>query len=334
VKTWCDDETEYATLYTDDYLYKYERPLHEFKDMTGEQRRLMYQGGWEQRNVAGESWPLRNPLGVVPMGEVRNRGPLRGDPLSEIASVAPMQDAINLLWAYLFAAADYASFPARVVLGMEQPKVPKFDDNGDIVGYTPIDIESLAEGRMLFLQQPGTDPKIGQWDAAKLDVFTEVVEIAVGHVAAQTRTPQHYLILGRNANPAAAEALTAAEAGLTAKVNDLQLFMSSDVREVFRLMALARGDRALAELAAAGTVVWEDSENKSEAQKADAANKWASIGLDKRTVLARYWTSNPAELDKIMARVEAEQDDPTMRRLMRDLERVPAPGADAEPTSV
>lgn len=335
LKTWCDDDTEYATVYEPSALWKFSRPLRQDSRLSlpDTVRRLTEQGGWEPREVTGESWPLRNPLGVVPIVEVRNRGPLRGDPLSEIGGVVPMQDAINLLWAYLFTSADHASFPARVVLGMEAPSIPKLDENGADTGQRiPVDLKSLANGRMLFLEQEGTNPTIDQWDAAKLDVFTDVIEVAVGHIAAQTRTPQHYLILGRNANPAAAEALTAAEAGLNAKVHDLQLFLGADLREVFRLSALAANDTALAGLVARGGVVWEDSENRSEAQKADAATKWASVGMPLEALLERYWSRDPAEIARVMAAAEAERDDPTMARIMREF-RATEPGgvnADAE----
>lgn len=338
LKTWCDDELEYATLYTDDQVWKWSRPLRIDTRLAlpDTVRRSLDEGGWEPREVTGEVWPLPHPLGAVPMVEIRNRSPLRGEPLSEIGGVVPMQDAINLLWAYLFAAADHASFPARVVLGMEAPSVPKLDADGNDTGQRiPVDLKSLAQGRMLFLSEDGADPKIGQWDAAKLDVFTEVVEVAVGHIAAQTRTPQHYLILGRNANPAAADALTAAEAGLVAKVHDEQLFMGADIREVHRLNALVRGDRALAELVAQGEVVWADAENRSEAQRADAATKWRSIGVPLEPLIERYWSSDPGEVARIMAAREAEMDDPTMARLMRELTQVPSPSQmpDGEPAS-
>ena len=32
------------------------------------------------------------------------------------------------------------------------------------------------------------------WDAAKLDVFTGVINVAVKHIAAQTKTPIHYIV--------------------------------------------------------------------------------------------------------------------------------------------
>ena len=335
LKTWSDDDYEYATLYRPEGLYKFERPTIRGAGIALPASFVRDDHGWKPREVPGERWPLVNPLGVVPMVEIRNRGPLRGDPLSEISGAVPMQDAINLLWAYLFTSADHASFPARVILGMEAPSIPKLDENGQDTGQRlPVDLKSLANGRLLFLNEDGANPSIDQWDAAKLDVFTEVIEVGVGHLAAQTRTPQHYLILGRNANPAAADALTAAESGLVAKVGDLQLFMGADLREVNRLFALARGDMQLASLVAGGSIVWEDSENRSEAQKADAATKWASVGMPLEALIERFWTKDPAEVARIMEMAERQADDPTMARIVKgfqDLDRTRM--TDAEPAS-
>lgn len=323
LKTWADDTTEYVTLYTDDELWKFSRPTFPASSLHVPDSVHVDGAVWQPREVPGETWPLRHPLGAVPIVEVRNRGPLRGEPLSEIGGTVPMQDAINLLWAYLFASADHASFPARIVLGMEAPSVPKLDENGQDTGQrVAVDLKSLAQGRMLFLNEEGANPSIGQWEAAKLDVFTDIVEVAVGHIAAQTRTPQHYLILGRNANPAAADALTAAESGLVGKVENLTLFLDPGIREAFRLVALVRGDQALATVAATGRPTWSDWENRSEAQKADAATKWRSVGVPLQPLIERYWSRDPAEVERIMAAAEAEADDPTMARIMREFQRV------------
>jgi hypothetical protein len=337
LKCWVDGDMEYATLYAADFIYKYERKVSKFANRESDARFWLPAGvitnGWEPRG-GDEPWPVVNPLGEVPIVEFPNRPLLRGEPLSDVGGVVPMQDAINLMWAYLFAGADHASFPARVVLGMEAPSVPVLDTNGQDTGKRmPVDLNSLAQGRMLFLNQEGRDPKVAQWDSAKLDVFTNVVETAVGHVAAQTRTPQHYLILGRNANPPSADALKASEAGLVAKVGEAQLFFTAAVREVFRLAALVRGDAGVADRARLARVLWQDAENRSDAQKADAATKWFSSGVPLQALLERYWTSDPTEVERIMAMREAEMDDPTMQRIMRDLKSVPGAPSPSQVTT-
>ena len=137
--------------------------------------------GWKPRDVGDETWPLPNPLGEVPVVEWVNRPMLGMEPLSDIEGTMAMQDAINMLWAYLFTAADHASMPARVVLGAEPPKIPILDAEGQIIGSKPAKLEDLANGRLLFLPGAGGNkPDIDQWDAAKLDVFTAVIDNAIG----------------------------------------------------------------------------------------------------------------------------------------------------------
>src|SRR3569833_1783610 len=81
-------------------------------------------GGWVAReNTGDDTWPISNPLGELPVREFEHKPQLRGEPLSRIDGTIAMQDGINLMWAYLFVAADYASMPARVIMGQEPPKL-------------------------------------------------------------------------------------------------------------------------------------------------------------------------------------------------------------------
>jgi len=306
LKTWVDERDEYATLYTPESVWKFIRKRATVKDDTqsqAEQGKVEngWEGGWEVREVPGEVWPLLNPIGVVPVVELANRPTLKGDPISEIQGVMPMQDAINLLWAYLFLAADYASMEARVVTGSDAPKVPILDKDGKITGYRPLDLKDFAEKRIAFL--PG-DAKIDSWKAAALDVFTDTIEIAVGHIAAQTRTPQHYLV-SNTERPAAA--LEAQEIGLTKKAGEFITFTDPALREVLRLIALVRGNEALAQKTRLATIVWANPAIRSESQLADALLKKKQIGYPIEYLLEQDGKS-PSEIRRIMRLVTSEQD--------------------------
>src|SRR5690606_41089546 len=86
-----------------------------------------------------------------------------------------MQDSINLVWAYLINALDYASLPQRVVLGGEIPKVPILDSNGQKVGERPVELDELIHERIMFIPgRAGANVSIGEWTAAQLNVFSEV----------------------------------------------------------------------------------------------------------------------------------------------------------------
>jgi hypothetical protein len=239
---------------------------------------------------------------MVPVVELPNRPTLKGDPISEIEGVMPMQDAINLLWAYLFLAADYASMKARVVTGAEPPEVPILDKDGKLVGTRPLDLKDFAEKRIAFLK--GEHATIDEWDAAQLDVFTNVIEIAVQHIAAQTRTPQHYLVSNTD-RPAAA--LEAQEIGLTKKAGEFITFTDPALREVLRLVALVRGDQALAEKARLATINWANPAIRSESQLADSLSKKKEIGYPLEYLLEVDGKS-PSDIKRIMGMAKAEQD--------------------------
>ena len=321
LRSWRDDDTEFATLYTADEVWKWSRPVVT-RASDGMPKALADRiqsgaGGWMPRDVPGETWPARNPLSLVPIVEVPNRPMLRGEPLSDIAGVMSMQDAINLLWAYLFTAADHASMPARVVTGADLPKVPVLDENGQKIGERPVKLDDLAKGRLLWLTSQTA--KTEQWDAAKLDVFTKVVEIAVGHVSAQTRTPANYLMTTGGLSNISGETLQALAVGLVNKVREFQLFAGAPIREVFRLMALVRGNAEVAERCRLATVEWHDPENHSEAAQADAFQKDVSSGLPLQWALKRRFGLSPSEVAEVMTLRESEIADPTMERLISGL---------------
>jgi hypothetical protein len=273
-----------------------------------EQQRQEYaaSGGWKPRTGAGDdAWPIVNTLGVVPVVEIANRPTLKGDPLSEIQGVMPMQDAINLLWAYLFLAADYASMDARVMLGTEPPKIPILDADGKVIGSRPVDMKDLRERRLITIT--GDNAKIDSWKAAQLNIFTDTIEIAVGHIAAQTRTPPHYLVANKGISNLSGDALKSAEIGLNKKAGEFITFTDPQLREVLRLVALVKGDAKTAEATRLAKIVWESPEIRSEAQLADALLKKSQMGYPFEYLLELDGRS-PSEIRRIMKLRQKELD--------------------------
>lgn len=312
LKSWCDGDDEFATLYTGDALWKFRRrTTTQVVDGRTASGLVVIGGmpidggGWTQFQPAEDDvWPLPNPLGELPVRELEHKPPLRGEPLSRISGTVAMQDAINLLWAYLFVAADFASMPARVVLGAEPPKVPILDENGQKIGEKPVDAKQLTEGRMLWLT--GQNSKIASWDAAKLDVFTNVINVAVKHIASQTKTPIHYIVgdLG-NVN---GETLKATETPLANDIREDHRFYGPAIRGLFRLMALVRGEQQVADACRTAVIQWRNPETASEAQLADAALKDKQIGFPLEWIAAeRYGYSQP-EVARLMQMIG---NDPT-----------------------
>lgn len=306
LKAWAEDEFEFATLYTADEVWKFQRRastaylsgsvtpsgLHVPGWLAGNNA-----GGWEPREKTGDdTWPISNPLGELPVREFEHKPMLRGEPLSRIAGTIAMQDAINLMWAYLFVGADHASMPARVIMGQEPPKLPILDENGQKIGEKTVDIAELSRGRMLWLT--GQNAKIGSWEAAKLDAFTDVINVAVKHTMSQTSTPAYY-INGELGNTNG-ETLKATETPLVMDIRDDQKTYTPPARGVFRLMALVRGNGGVAEACRTATINWRNPEIQSEAQQSDAALKDRQVGFPLEWVATERYGYSPAQVDRLM----------------------------------
>ncbi|RMB81286.1 phage portal protein [Streptomyces shenzhenensis] len=324
LKRWQDGGQDYATLYLPGEVWKFCRPhmttgenkSPQMVDVDEELKR------WRPREFADEPNPQPNPMGVVPMVELPNKPMLAADPISDIRGVIAMQDAINLLWAQLFTASDYASFPQRVIMGAERPVIPKLNEKGEVVGTIPVDIEKFAVDRVMMFN--GKDVRIGEWQAANLAMYTGLIEVAVGHVAAQTRTPQHYLV-GKMANLAEG-ALLAAETGLVKRTEEKEIWSGQGLREMARLIALATGQDAKAEAMRAGRVLWADTESRSHAQMADALLKLKQLGFPFKWLALRYGLTPTEVADVIAMRAEELDMDPVAELTRQMAGAVPQAG--------
>lgn len=298
LKYFADDTHEYATLDDGSWIYKFHRPIGALTGVTS--------SGLYVPGLLGLGWepmgdPIRNHLGLVTLVELPYLPPLSGEPLSVISGVAAMQDAVNLLWAYLFNAADYASLPGRVVMGASKPMVPVLDSNGVQIGEREVDIQELTKGRIAWLTG---EAKIGQWDPAQLHPFIQVIEQVVAHIAAQTRTPPHYLVTKQGMSNLSGDALKAAETGLVQKVLTTQEHYEGRIRDVLELVARQLGLKNSG--AHRARIQWRDPENRSDAQKSDAFTKRLSAGYPFEWLLIEDGKS-PDEIEMIMKMKAKEQ---------------------------
>ncbi|MFF9123169.1 phage portal protein [Streptomyces sp. NPDC014889] len=304
LKSWRDGSRVYCTLYLKDQVWKLQRAVsaepHKSAAMQSAED-LAHE--FELRDTGHAPNPQPNPMGVVPMVELPNRPLLAEEPISDVSGVIAMQDAINLLWSQLFTASDFASFPQRLVLGAEMPKTPILDKNGQVIGERPVDLERFAVDRILWITDEKA--KAASWPAANLKAYTEVMEVAVGHIAAQTRTPPHYLV-GRMAN-LSGDALVAAETGLVKKSQEKQLWFGVAIREVFKLIALARGEKGLGRALAGGQILWQDAESRNQAQAADMLLKLRQVGFPFEWLALRFGLS-PTEVADLIEMRQAEAD--------------------------
>ena len=307
-KVWSDDQFDFATLYLPDEVWKFQRPRGGLARVPSLAPNLS--GGWTLRSEGR----ISNPLGKVPLVEWQNRPRLLGEPHSDIESVLGWQHAINLLWAETFAVADEATIGQRLVIGAEQPVTPILDEDGNQIGEKPVDLRKWRRDRIGWLEDPTA--KAHEWQPANLEPFTKVIEIAVGHVAAQSRTPAHYLLVGGTIANVSGDAMKALETGLVKRTTEKTQHFGRAARDVFELVALVADDRGKADAVRSGTVLWKDVENRSDAQLADAALKDRQIGLPLRYILEKRYNLPPAEIERVIQMRNDEAADPIIQQII------------------
>jgi len=256
LKRWRDDDGYQATLFTPDFVFKFE------KENNGS-------GEWTPAVNTSEPWPLPNPLGVVPVVPITNRGNLTSPyGVSEFEMVIPQQDAVNKLIADLLVASEYIAYPQRYVTGLEIP----VDENTG----RPIAPFNISMDKLLIAEDPAA--KFGSLSAGDLQNYVTGIEMLVQHIASQTRTPPHYFYLGGNFP--SGDAIKSAETGLVAKSRRKMRFFGESWEEVMRLCFKVlndpRGDVQDSE------TVWADPEYRSESELADALVKRSSIGVPRQ----------------------------------------------------
>ena len=157
----------------------------------------------------------------------------------------------------------FASWVVRTISGMAEPK--------DAADAEATKLRLKVED-ILVADSP--DTKFGSLPATPLDGFIKAHEDDIKALAAVSQTPPHHL-LGQMAN-LSAEALAAAEASLTRKVEERRTMLGESWEQLLRLAAHVTGDEEAAG-DFASQVRWRDTESRSLAQAADALGKLATM---------------------------------------------------------
>lgn len=208
-------------------------------------------------------------IGRCPIVRFTNQLDLEGRADGEIEPFIPLFGRIDQTVFDRLVVQRFASWIVRTASGLSPP-----DDIPESEQPAYMQNLKLRLGVDDILVADDPDSKFGHLPATPLDGFIEAAKADIMALAAVSQTPAHEL-LGQLAN-LSAEALAAARASLTAKVEERQISFGESWEQMLRLSAWIMGDEAGARDTSA-QVRWRDTEVRSLAQAADALGKLATM---------------------------------------------------------
>lgn len=239
-----------------------------------------------------------NPLGVVPVVNLRNTDRIIGDwGGSEIDDLKPLVDALNKSLADMMVTSEYVGRPRRWATGIELEEVPVLDDAGNETGET-VEVNPIPEGHRAMISE-NHEAKFGQLQSADLGGYEASVRVILGQIMAVSTLPAHYVGVFTD-NPASADALRAAEASLTARAEARQATFGRAWEQVAKLMIAVRDGSDPNQIDDV-RVQWADAATRSVAQEADAVVKLYQAGLLPRSYALGKLGYSDDEISKILA---------------------------------
>lgn len=244
-------------------------------------------------------------LGRCPVVRFANQLDLEGRTPGEVEPFIPLAGRIDQTTFDRLVVQRFASFVVRTVSGMTKPDTPEEEKAALLL---------MRVGDLLISED--TDTKFGALPGTPLEGFIKAAEADILALAATSQTPAHEMI-GQMAN-LSAEALAAARASLTAKVEERKQVFGEPWEQTLRLAAHAMGDREAASDFGA-QVRWRDTEIRSLAQAADALGKLAKmLGVP----VELLWEKVPGFTQQDVARAkEIVEDGDSITQLVSLLER-------------
>ncbi len=280
LKSWIVKDIEFATLYTDEFVYKWERPApSRVADTNNIQNQKV--GQWKVRQPVGEDWPLVNPMGVVPLIECCPRPRTLGGARSELDGLLDIQDRINFTLFNRVLASWYTSVRQRYATGL--------DIEVDEETKRPKEPFESAIDRLWFSTNKET--RFGEFDAIDLKPFIEGCESDIAMMAGIAQMPPQYLLSG--IGKASGESLKVSESSLIAKVLDRRSFIEEFWEQVLRVALIAIAHPGASDQQT--EVEWGDPEHRTEGELVDALVKMRTLGVPLE-VLWRRWGASPQQI--------------------------------------
>lgn len=309
MRYWMDDATElpFANLYLPDGIYKFQGTTKDVQGPDGIE--------WLQRDVSGEDWPVDNPFNIVPVVELAVNRRLKpgcwGFARGEFEHVTAVIDRINLLTFLGLVVAFWQGFPVRGVIG---DRILRDDNNNPLPPF------QAGADQVVQLENP--DAKFVEFAAAdrgNLSIFNELDQLA-----SLTKTPMTYFPRAGAISNISADTIRALEGGLVAKIPKHKATLGEGWEELLRISGMMLDEPV--DLSQRAELIWSDHENRSLAERADAAVKLTNILPP--IAIAEYVLNLTAEQ---LARIQAMRAGDALSQLLAAVQQ-PATAAVATPT--
>jgi hypothetical protein len=237
-----------------------------------------------------------NTAGVVPMIEMVNKSHLGRGGGSDLDVVMSKQDVINKVLCDMVVNSEFGAFAQRYATGI--------DVITDQAGH-PVPADQLLAGPSSLVLSNNPDAKFGAFPITDGTAFVRMIEMVVQHIAAQTRTPPHYLTAGLGQWPSG-DSLRASEEGLVQKCLRKILGYGESWEESMRVAFLFLGDEDRGRAHALESI-WANPYRVPLAQTTDAAVKMRSSLDVPRRAIWRLLGASPQEIVQWEAELEREQ---------------------------
>ena len=257
LKCWDEDDGyAYATLYLPDAIHRFRSAEKVVSHNTGRTNWMRIED------------PILHNLGAVPVVDFHNNPDLLGGGRSDLTPAIPLNNAINKQALDMIVTSEGQAFRQRVLTGVEIPIDP---ETGLPMPGTEL---KAIQSKIWAFADPNA--RVTELGVSDLEPYVKSIEMFIRHLAAQTRTPPHYLH-GQIIN-ASGDALKASESGLVRRVSRKQDDFAESWEEVMRLAFAAKGDTRRAS-AMDAEVLWKEAEQRSDAEVMDAAVKMKTLGV-------------------------------------------------------
>lgn len=300
VKRWRDaDHYDRLTIYYEDRIEKYRSRSPRALDPASAAAidAATYPVTWERYAPDGEPWPLMLPVpDTVPVFHFANNAGADGRGVSELADVLTIQDALNKSVMDLLVAMEFAAFPQRYVVNLDMA-----DDK------TAESVDRVMAGIDRVLELYGESVSVGEFTAANIAQYTQVIELFDTMISRVSKVPVHYLQM--TGDFGSGEARRLAEIPFVAKVDDRIRAATPVWADVARY-----GLRLLGRDVPPGAIKvnWAPTSALSEEEAVRLGEGKLRIGWSEKAVM-REMGRDEEEIDKI----QEELDEESERRIRR-----------------